>query len=306
MIFLVLKLTFNYIYDTINIVGGEQMNQKELLRYTDEKFSIEHRFMISPLNMKISHFHEHYEILYISKSHRTLHANNKLYTLHDNAIALIPPKLQHRAESPQNVHQERCLINFTKEFIGDIAETLESDIFQCFSHENPVKVGRDTQIAVIKNILNDLHIVHTQYNGAYRQDMLRLHLCRLLEECSQLDNANPTNINSISDRMIDIINHIDLNYDREITLDTLEAEFNVDKFLISRNFHEYKGITFNKYLNKVRIDNAIKLLKNTNHSILDISLSCGFNNVSHFSKIFRSLTGKSPMQYRKSMKESDE
>lgn len=63
-------------------------------------------------------------------------------------------------------------------------------------------------------------------------------------------------------------------------------------------FKNQTGMTFSKYLNKVRIIESKKLLKTSTDSIIDISLAVGFNNHNHFSATFKKLTGMTPTEYR--------
>ena len=53
-----------------------------------------------------------------------------------------------------------------------------------------------------------------------------------------------------------------------------------------------------KYAKKIRIDRAKVLLVTTNNSILEIALTLGFHDQSHFHKVFKSFTGLSPSEYR--------
>ena len=57
--------------------------------------------------------------------------------------------------------------------------------------------------------------------------------------------------------------------------------------------------SFSELLNETRIEKSIELLKNTDSKIIDIALSTGYNDPSHFSRAFRRLTGVSPRDYRK-------
>jgi transcriptional regulator GlxA family with amidase domain len=51
-------------------------------------------------------------------------------------------------------------------------------------------------------------------------------------------------------------------------------------------------------VNEYRIVQARRLLTETSGSITSISYECGFNNFSHFNKLFKEFTGKSASQYR--------
>jgi YesN/AraC family two-component response regulator len=57
-------------------------------------------------------------------------------------------------------------------------------------------------------------------------------------------------------------------------------------------------LPFADYVNHARIKESQYLLQTTNHSILDISISVGFNNQNYFTTIFKKLTGITPKQYR--------
>jgi YesN/AraC family two-component response regulator len=56
-------------------------------------------------------------------------------------------------------------------------------------------------------------------------------------------------------------------------------------------------------LNKIKVEFACKLLMDKNLSIMDIGLDSGFNNLSHFNKQFKKITGMPPNEYRKRFKE---
>ena len=64
-------------------------------------------------------------------------------------------------------------------------------------------------------------------------------------------------------------------------------------------FHDQLGTTFNDYLNRVRVERAIELLKDPNKSLAEIAVEVGFYDQSHFGKIFRQVTGYTPALYRK-------
>lgn len=66
----------------------------------------------------------------------------------------------------------------------------------------------------------------------------------------------------------------------------------------SHIFHAQTGKTFKNWLNSVRIERACRLLEDTKLSVLEISLECGFHNLSHFGKIFKDATNMTPTQYR--------
>lgn len=95
-----------------------------------------------------------------------------------------------------------------------------------------------------------------------------------------------------------ILKHLHLNIESEISLEKLAEDLNLSASYISSCFKKQMGISIMKYAKKIRIDRAKVLLTTTDVSILDLSVSLGFYDQSHFSKTFKKFTGVSPSKYR--------
>ena len=95
-----------------------------------------------------------------------------------------------------------------------------------------------------------------------------------------------------------ILKHLHLNIESQISLKKLANEVNLSEGYISDCFKKHMGITIMKYAKKIRIDRGKVLLVTTNNSILEIALTLGFHDQSHFHKVFKSFTGVSPSEYR--------
>ena len=88
------------------------------------------------------------------------------------------------------------------------------------------------------------------------------------------------------------------NYSRKISLDEIAAASGLSAPYFSTIFREEMGKTLFSYLNQLRIEKASGLLRDSSLSIREISKTCGFEDQSWFSKIFRKHTGFSPGKYR--------
>ena len=98
--------------------------------------------------------------------------------------------------------------------------------------------------------------------------------------------------------MKQVIDYIDQHYTRRISLEELAAIAHMSSTAFSRYFTRYNGIGPSQYLRRKRIALAIRLLEETDRTILDIAMDCGFQNVSNFYKAFHSLTRQVPGAYR--------
>ena len=93
--------------------------------------------------------------------------------------------------------------------------------------------------------------------------------------------------------------YINDNYQKNInTKNIVSAITNLDEYYISRCFKKDEGMTIAAYVTNIRIENAKKMLAESNLSIKEITQACGFDNYKHFFTIFKNYTSVSPNDYR--------
>ena len=95
------------------------------------------------------------------------------------------------------------------------------------------------------------------------------------------------------------IRYIHDNYSKDLNMAVVSNYISMNYSLFSLNFKEYTGMNFVNYLKKIRIEEAKKLLVDTEDKVLDISRAVGYDNEKHFMKIFKSVCGVSPTEYRR-------
>lgn len=98
-------------------------------------------------------------------------------------------------------------------------------------------------------------------------------------------------------RLMRVLEYIEANFDKPLTLDSLAGEAGISPFHFARLFGKAVGVTPHRHLLEVRLRAAARMLKETDKSILDIALTCGFNTSSHFSAAFRKQYGWKPKEF---------
>ena len=88
------------------------------------------------------------------------------------------------------------------------------------------------------------------------------------------------------------------NYEKNISLTDISEHVYLNPSYFSRIFKQQCGINVVDYVNKVRVDVAKELLRNTNMKIVDVAEKVGFNSSGYFSNVFRRYTGGNPKDYR--------
>lgn len=99
----------------------------------------------------------------------------------------------------------------------------------------------------------------------------------------------------------EMIAYIEENFHRKISVTDLEEKIHYSESMLNKKFKEYTSITFNDYLNRYRIKQAMALLKESDYMIADVSYRCGFSNPKYFSKVFKKIIGMTPKEYQKLM-----
>jgi len=93
--------------------------------------------------------------------------------------------------------------------------------------------------------------------------------------------------------------YIQENFSRKISLDEIAAVAGFSAPYFSTIFKRETGENLSTYLSRLRVEKAAALLVGTNLPLYTIANTCGFEDQSWFSKIFKTHTGMSPRRYRK-------
>lgn len=96
-----------------------------------------------------------------------------------------------------------------------------------------------------------------------------------------------------------LLDFIEENLDRDLTLETLAAEVDISPLYLPRAFKSAVGQSTHQYVLRRRVERARKLLETSDIPIAEIALSSGFSSQSHLSNWFLKVVGVSPATYRR-------
>lgn len=97
------------------------------------------------------------------------------------------------------------------------------------------------------------------------------------------------------------VQYINDNYMEKVSLRDLSEHLHINESYLSKLFKKEFSQCFTEYLNEVRINNSIILMRDASKNLLEISNSVGFNNQSYFTKIFIKIKGVSPKHFRQEL-----
>ena len=98
-----------------------------------------------------------------------------------------------------------------------------------------------------------------------------------------------------------IIEYVEENLGRDLSLAELAAVAGMNPYHLSRAFKQEVGCAPHKYVTGRRVERAKALLAGTELTIVEVGLIVGFQSQSHFTNIFRRLTGVTPKTFRRSL-----
>ncbi|CAM4107698.1 AraC-type DNA-binding protein [Pedobacter westerhofensis] len=134
-----------------------------------------------------------------------------------------------------------------------------------------------------------------------------MELINILHELSIAENArtlsrvaldNNQILNPNSRRIDKAFEYMNANYQKQITLKELAQLISMTDVSFSRFISKRTGNTFVDTLNEIRLAHATRMLIETNMPIADISVNCGFNNISNFNRIFKKKKFCTPKEFR--------
>ena len=99
--------------------------------------------------------------------------------------------------------------------------------------------------------------------------------------------------------IIKVLEYIDNNIYKKITIDELSRIFYFNKDYIMRKFKKELGITIIDYINKRRIYNSLEEIRTTDDMILKVSIKHGFLSQEYFTETFTKIIGVNPLTFKK-------
>ena len=87
--------------------------------------------------------------------------------------------------------------------------------------------------------------------------------------------------------------------DAPISADDVARAIHKNASTLRKLMREQLGMTFSDYVNRMRVERAIEVMKDPGRSLAQVAVEVGFYDQSHFGKVFRQVTGYTPALYRK-------
>lgn len=211
-------------------------------------------------------------------------------------ISLIPAQMSIFARWEQD--EEYLQIRLGSKFIQSVArETLTMNPDQI--ELRPEFRIRDPQIEAVAMLLLAEYQSENIGSRLYLDSLTNVLAVHLLRQYAVLSSRLAIYEGGLPEYQVrQVLEYINEHLSQEIKLSDLAQLLGMSQYHFSHLFKQAIGVAPYQYLIQQRIERAKQLLKQTDQSILEIALECGFNSHSHLSKQFRQLTRITPKAYR--------
>lgn len=179
------------------------------------------------------------------------------------------------------------------------SEVMENYLIRC--NKGPTTVNPANRIfsdedGEVERLIKKMRLEFCRKGSGYLEILRCLLIQIIILTMRKIQNENAPVADSTEKYISDYVAE---NYMNKIRLADIASELNYSVPYISKLFHEKYGITFEKYLQRTRVEQSCRLLANTDKKIIEIAECVGYSDLKFFNMLFKKSMGMSPREYRK-------
>ena len=201
-----------------------------------------------------------------------------------------------------NIEEELNLLNihFNPRVLWESFESVKLlKLFSARNHKFSNKFSKDD--IVLKDTILKIEKEISEKKFAYELQVKYMLFSALTHILREYDYTKHESFNlkstSVTDKLKEAMLFIDANLCEKITLTEIAEVAFMSPNYFSSVFKKLNGLSLWDYITIKRVEMAIKLLKTSDMSKLEIANQCGFSSASNFYKLFTKITGKTPSDY---------
>ena len=245
------------------------------------------------------HYHPEFELTYIVKGNGYRIVGNTYEPFADGDLVLLGSNLPHTwsGKADGDSDSDAIVIQFSNEFISPFLELNESKLIKKMLENASRGIRFEYDEKLISKIV-DL----TETQGVDRI----INLISILDQLSKNQSIliAPNTFHNVVSRKSEVrINKVCLfiqhNFQNKVYLKEVAALIYLTESNFCKFFKKATGKTYSDYLNEIRINEASRLLIQTDKTISQISYECGFETLSYFNRVFLNKMHMPPSKYRK-------
>jgi AraC-type DNA-binding domain-containing proteins len=246
--------------------------------------------------------HEDYEIFFLLSGRGSVIMEQSAYYVKPGDLVIINNSEIHQEFLAEEKGSEYICIHFAPDLLAPFSQSF--NLYHCFL-DRPK--GKQNNMILTKPQKEKIHklfskIENLYINPFYADEILKytalielvFYINRLFLNFSLIEERP-----NLPENLSAILEFIDDNIQNELSLESLEKTFYINKSYLGRLFQKYLNVSIHEYIVLQRIAKAKELLMD-GYNAQDAGRLSGFNDYSNFSKMFKKVTNISPSEYVKS------
>ena len=289
----------------MNVPHSLILEQKENAKHGEVFFPIQKYItkLTSDSPVIMTHWHEEAELTLITKGSCIYQIDLIDYEVNEGDLLFIPPLLLHSIRHNRTADFCSETYVFHVNFLGgnttDICSTRY--LTPIINHELSVPYHIPSAHSVypsLRECFTKITSLYTEQGFGY-EIALKSFLLQALFLLLQYSNPESATVSASSDKLKNVLDYIDLHYAEALSISELAKLCYFSEYHFMRFFKKHMNMTCIQYINNVRLEKAVELFEHGETSILEVSLSVGFHNLSYFHRAFKAKYHMTPLSFIK-------
>ena len=247
------------------------------------------------LHSVASHRHNFYELLFFIEGDVTYMVDGKPYPLQTGDLLIIPGSVSHYPVFGERKRYRRVVLWLTAEFVRSLQQG--EDLMKCFPQPGGNYFYRfspsDSEYLLDRAMAITEEVSYTRPLADIMAILLVTELLILIQRMMSTPLLGQKEDSSSEQLVRDVVQFINADLTRELTLDHIADHFFISKFYLSRVFKRHMNVTPHSYVTQRRLAQAKRLLYG-GVPPTEVYRRCGYADYSSFYRAFRDQYGISP------------
>lgn len=254
-----------------------------------------------------NHWHEEAELTLITSGKCIYKIDLVEYEVEEGDILFVPPLFLHSITLGNNKKVSSETYVFHLKFLGgnstDICSTryLAPIMNQEFSMPCVIKPNYPAYVS-LRKIFNQINTTYDESIIGYELALKSLFLQTIFLLLQYSKKVAVPETEKVSDKIKNVLDYIELHYSETITVSQLAKLCYFSDYHFMRFFKKHMNMTCVEYINNLRLEKAVELFEKGNSSIMEVSLSVGFHNLSYFHRAFKKKYRMTPLSFINDLK----